>query len=97
MPDEADRADPDASPLRADDLSGLPPAYVVVAEYDPLRDEALAYAEKLKAAGVPVTVRVYDDQSHDFLIMVNFLEAADECIREAGKAVREALAGASVG
>ena len=96
VPNEADRANPDVSPLQADDLSGLPPAYVVVAEYDPLRDEGLAYAEKLKADGVPVTLRTYDDQPHDFQIMINFLERADECIRDASKAMREALAGATV-
>jgi acetyl esterase len=96
VPDEADRRNPDASPLLADDLSGLPPAYIVVAEHDPLRDEALAYAEKLKAAGVPVTVRKYDDQPHDFQIMINFLERADECVRDAASAMREALAGMSV-
>ena len=95
VPNEADRANPDVSPLQADDLSGLPPAYVVVAEYDPLRDEGLAYAEKLKADGVPVTLRTYDDQPHDFQIMINFLERADECIRDAAKAMREALAGAA--
>jgi len=95
VPNEADRANPDVSPLQADDLSGLPPAYVVIAEYDPLRDEGLAYAEKLRADGVPVTLRTYDDQPHDFQIMINFLERADECIRDAAKAMREALAGAA--
>ncbi len=96
VPDEADRRNPDVSPLRAEDLSGLPPAYVVVAEHDPLRDEALAYAAKLKAAGVPVTVRRYDDQTHDFQIMINFLERADECTRDAASAMRDALAGTPV-
>jgi acetyl esterase len=90
-PDEQDRSDPRASPLRAADHSGLPPAYVVIAEYDPLRDEGLAYAEKLRAAGVPVTVRRYDDQLHVFFTLVNYLESADEAVRDAARAIRAAF------
>lgn len=64
---DADRTDPRASPLLADSLEGLPPAYVAVAGWDPLRDEGIAYAERLREAGVPVTLRVHEDSAHPFI------------------------------
>lgn len=67
---DGDRTDVRASPLLADDLDGLPPAYVVVAGFDPLRDEGIAYAEKMRAAGVPVTLRVHTDAVHTMLTML---------------------------
>jgi len=91
-PDEAEREQPDASPIRASDLSGLPPAYVVVARHDPLRDEGLAYASALESAGVPVTVARYDDQIHAFFWLVNVMETADRAVAEVGAAIRDALA-----
>jgi acetyl esterase len=56
--------DPRVSPILADDLSGLPPALVVVAGFDPLRDEAIEYAQRMRAAGVPVTVRLFPGSTH---------------------------------
>ncbi len=67
--DPADRTDPKASPLRADDLSGLPPAMIVTCEFDPLRDEGNAYAEALAAAGVPVRHLQCKGQTHTSLGM----------------------------
>ena len=62
----ADPTDPRASPLLAEDLSGLAPAHVVVAGFDVLRDEGLAYAERLRAAGVPATLQVEAGLVHAF-------------------------------
>ena len=76
-------------------MAGLPPAYLVISEFDPLRDEDLAYAAKLEAAGVPVTVRRFDDQIHAFFVMVNLMESANTAVAEAGAAIRAATGQAS--
>jgi acetyl esterase len=92
-PDPAARSNPYASPLRATDLSGLPPAYIVTAEHDPLRDEGFAYADRLRAARVPVEHRHYGSQIHGFFTMVNVLDDADKAVAEAGSAIRAAVGG----
>jgi acetyl esterase len=91
-PDASARAHPHASPMLAADLSGLPPAYVIVAEFDPLRDEIDAYAAKLEAAGVPVTVTRFDDQIHGFFSLVNMMESAHEAVAGVADAIRARVA-----
>jgi acetyl esterase len=79
------------SPLRARDFSGLPPAYVMLAGYDPLHDEGLAYAEKLRAAGVKVTIADYPDLVHGFIYLQTVLPQAHDAMAKAAKAVKAAL------
>ncbi|WP_380877608.1 lipase [Sphingomonas sp. DBB INV C78] len=78
--DAVDSPDPLAAPIRAASLAGLPPATIVTAEYDPLRDEAEAYAEKLEEAGNTVTLRRADGMIHGFASMVGVLPASAEAI-----------------
>jgi len=92
VPDPAARSVPDASPLRAEDLSDLPPAIVITAEYDPLRDEGIAYAERLRTAGVRVTHRHHDDQFHDFFSFVNLIDAGNDAVARAGGEIRALVA-----
>lgn len=92
-PDPAARANPYASPLRAPDLSGLPPAYIITAEHDPLREEGFAYADRLRAARVPVEHRHFGSQIHAFFTFVNVLDDADKAVTEAGAAIKAAVEG----
>jgi acetyl esterase len=91
LPPDADRNSPKVSPLRAKDFAGLPPAYVMLGGYDPLHDEGLAYAEKLRAAGVKVTVADYADLVHGFIYLQTILPQAHDAVAKAAKAVKAAL------
>jgi len=87
----ADTADPRLSPLLAEDLAGLPPALVMLAGCDPLHDEGLAYAEKLRAAGVEVTIADYPGMLHCFTQMLSVFPQAHEALTAAARALREAF------
>jgi acetyl esterase/lipase len=95
VPDRDRRSDPLASPLRArhHELAGLPPALVVVAEADVVRDEGEAYAARLREAGVPVATARYPGITHDFMVLdpLRQTRAARAAIAQATSALREAL------
>jgi len=88
-----DPADPRLSPLKSPDLSGLAPAVVVTAGFDPLVDQGEAYAKALREAGVPVTYRCYDSLAHAFVAFTGAVPAADVASREVAGLVREAYEG----
>lgn len=92
VPDAATRTNPYASPIRASDLGGLPSAFVLVAEFDPLRDEGEAYAAALAKAGVPVRLERYAGQIHGFFGMTGLFDSARRAFDEASGALRRALA-----
>jgi acetyl esterase len=77
-----------ASPIRAPDHSNLPPAVVVTAEFDPLRDEGEAYAAALEAAGVPVVARRYDGMIHGFVSMPMAFPEADDAVAQIAEALK---------
>lgn len=89
--DDSDRDDWRFAPLAADDLSGLAPAFIVLAEFDPLADEGRAYAARLEAAGVPVDLRVYPGMIHEFLRMGNVVADALQARAAIGQALANAF------
>jgi len=95
VPDQKTRNNPYVSPLRAssDELKGLPPALVITAENDPLRDEGEAYGRKLMDAGVPVTITRYNGMIHDFVLLnaIRDLPEVETALRQASDGIHAAL------
>lgn len=80
---------PMASPLLAENLAGLAPAYIMTAGFDPLRDEGKAYADRLKEASVPVDYVCYEGQIHGFVSMAGALDEGKQFLREAAAVLRK--------
>jgi acetyl esterase len=83
-----DRANPDASPAFIQDLRDMPPALVITAECDPLRDEGEAYATRLQNSGVPVTLTRYDGMIHPFLNFLGVSQTAQKAVDQVAEAIR---------
>lgn len=92
LPEGVDRADTRVSVLRAADLSGLPPAYLAIAGFDPLRDEGIAFAKRLEEAGVPVSPRLHPGLVHTFANLTAICPSARQAMLEAVGALRMGLA-----
>ncbi len=91
LPDPSAASDPAASPLRQNDLAGLPSATIIIAGFDPLRDEGRAYAQALRAAGVTVNLCEWPDQIHGFASMLGALDAAEEALDFGARSLRLAF------
>ena len=87
-----DERDPRVSPLFEEDLSGVAPAFLMTAEFDPLRDEGEAYGQRLADAGVPVHVKRYDGLIHGFIQMSAVIDATGPALDDAAAALRDGLA-----
>jgi acetyl esterase len=88
---DKDRTNPYACPSRAKSLAGLPPAFVLTAEFDPLRDEGEAYGQELRKAGVAVAAKRYDGVCHGFVSMASLLDAGKRAIAECCSELRGAI------
>ena len=89
---DADRRNPLASPSFAASFKGLPPALIITAEFDPLRDEAEDYGQKLREAGVSVQISRYEGMVHGFVSMGDILDKGKQGVAEAAAALKRAFA-----
>ncbi len=91
LPRPEDGQDQHTSPIKAKSLSGLPPAMVITAECDPIRDQGEAYAQRLKESGVPVELKRYDGAIHAFFNLAGVIDSGKQAIEDAGAALKAAL------
>ena len=91
--DDSDAKNPYAAPMQAKDLSGLPPALIMTAEYDPLCDDGAGYAERLKQAGVATTYICYQGTFHSFFGASPVIDRGKEALAQAVQALRTAFSG----
>jgi acetyl esterase len=91
LPAASDANEPRISPLAAQSLAGLPPAYLMTAECDPLHDEGLRYAERLRDAGVEVEIADHPGLVHDFIYLQGVLPQAGPALKSACAALKDAL------
>lgn len=92
LTDPSEGANPRVSPIRASNLAGLAPAFVITAEFDPLRDQGVAYAAAMQAAGTEVDGRTYDGMFHGFMSMVDYIDAGKVAFDDAVAALDDAFA-----
>lgn len=92
VPEQARRSDPYASPLRAASVADVAPALIVVAGFDPLRDEAVAYARRLEEAGVPVTLIEYAGMIHGFMTLNKVTPVAEQATERVAEEIRKRIA-----
>ena len=92
LADASDAAHPHASPLRANNLAGLPPAFVITAEYDPLRDEGEYYGQALQRAGVPTLIQRFDGVNHGFFFFVGIVDKSGAAMDAACEWVNQTIA-----
>lgn len=91
VPNVDDRQNPEAAPLRAQDLSGVAPALIITAAHDVLRDEGIAYSERLKEAGVDVEYHDWPGQMHGFFGFANVLPASNEVAELIANSIRDGV------
>jgi len=91
LPNRAAAREPSASPANAEDVRGLPPAMILTAEFDPLRDQGEAYARKLQSAGVAVELKRYDGMIHAFFSFPGVIDTAKVATTDVASALRRAI------
>lgn len=96
LPPGLNRADPRVSPLRADSLAGLPLTHIHTAQFDPMRDEGLAYAQRLQQAGVEVQYTCHDGMIHMFYALTGLIPSAAPALRRIAAQMKAALASVAI-